>query len=86
MLVGITPSLPQEDLHALRLGLERGPQEWREPRAVLRVDLCTQVEEGVAHTRLVAEDCIHERGAASVIPVINSILNGLCVDDHMIVT
>ena len=74
--------LPQQYLHTLRLGLECGPKQWREACVVPGVDLCTQIEKGVTHARLITEDGIHERGAASVVSVVNPILNGLYTHTH----
>ena len=68
---------PQQCLHTLWLGLERGPEERCEACAVSYVDLCTQVEESITHARLVPEDSVHERSPSSVVLVVNSTLNGL---------
>ena len=76
--IGSSPLLEQY-LHALRLGLERCPEEWSEPCAVLSVDLCTQVEEDVTHARLVPEDGIHEWSPPSMVSVVDSILNSLSI-------
>lgn len=76
-MTGVFPGLLQKYLHALRFGLECGPEKWSETRAVLGVDLCTQTKQSVAHAWLVAEDGIHERSAAAMVSVVHSILNSL---------
>ena len=67
-------------------GLKGCPQQWGQPCTILCVDLCTQSQESIAHARLVAEDGVHEGGAASMVPVIHPILDRLSHDNHMIVT